>query len=147
MSISSTSGSGRFITRSRSSMRVYLPRSALCQLSSDGVAEPMHHHRAGQLGAHHGDVARVVARRFFLLVALVVLLVDENQAQVGRGSKDGRARADDDGRIAAADAPPLLAALLGRERGVQQRDLLPEGGVEQARGLRREADLRHQQDG
>ena len=105
------------------------------------------HHRAGQLGAHHGHVARVVARRFLLLVALVVLLVDQNQPQVGRGGKDSRARADDDGRVAAADATPLLAALLGRERGVQQRDLLPEGGVEQAGGLRREADLRHEQDG
>ena len=143
---SSTSGSGRFITRSRSSMRVYLPRSAFCQLSSDGVAEPMHHHRAGQLGAHHGHVARVVARRLFLLVALVVLLVDENQSQIRRGRKDRRARADDNGRVAAADAPPLLAALLGRERGVQQRDFLPEGLIEQAGHLRREADLGNEQD-
>ena len=91
-----------------------------------------HDHRAGELGAHHGDVARVVARRFFLLVALVVLLVDEDQAEIGRGREDRRARADDDGRIAATDAPPLLAALFGRERGVQQRDALPEGGIEQA---------------
>ena len=104
-----------------------------------------HHHRAGQLGAHHGHVARVVARRLFLLVALVVLLVHENQAEIRHGRKDGRARADHDGRIAAPDAPPLLAALLRRERGVQQRDLVAEGGVEQAGRLRREADLRHQQ--
>jgi hypothetical protein len=41
MSISSTSGSGRFITRSRISMRVYLPCAEFCQLSSDGVAEPI----------------------------------------------------------------------------------------------------------
>ena len=112
-----------------------------------GRGRAHHHHRAGQLGAHHGHIARVVARRFLLLVALVVLLVHQNQPQVGRGSKDRRARADDNGRVAAADATPLLAALLGRERGVQQRDLLPEGRVEQAGGLRRQADLRHQQDG
>jgi hypothetical protein len=92
-----------------------------------GRSRAHHHHGAGQLGAHHGHVARVVARRFFLLVALVVLLVDEDQSEIRRGREDCRARADDDRRVAAADAPPLLAALLGRERGVQQRNLLSEG--------------------
>ncbi len=105
-----------------------------------------HHHRARQLGAHHGHVARVVARRLLLLVALVVLLVHQNQAQIRRGRKDRRARAHHDRRIAAPDAPPLLAALLGRKRGVQQRHLLPEGRVQQAGRLRRQPDLRNQQD-
>ena len=40
MSISSTSGSGLFITRSRMSIRVYFPAAEFCQLSSDGVADP-----------------------------------------------------------------------------------------------------------
>ena len=40
-----------------------------------------HHHRTGQLGAHHGHVARVVARRLLLLVALVVLLVHQDRAR------------------------------------------------------------------
>ena len=72
-----------------------------------------HHHRALYLGAHHGHVAGVVARRLLLLVALVVLLVHQNQAELGHRRKDGRARADDDRRIAPPDAPPLLTALLG----------------------------------
>ena len=43
---------------------------------------PQHHHRIGQLGAHHSHVARVVARRLFLLVALIVFLIHQDQAQV-----------------------------------------------------------------
>ena len=46
-----------------------------------GRGRAEHHDRAGKLGAHHGDVARVVARRLFLLVALVVLFVDEDRAR------------------------------------------------------------------
>jgi hypothetical protein len=106
-----------------------------------------HHHRAFQLGPHHGHVAGVVARRLLLLVTLVVLLIHQDQTQIGRGGKDGRAGADDDGRVSAANAPPLVAALLRRERGMEQRDFLAEGLVEQAYRLRREADLGNQQDG
>jgi hypothetical protein len=40
MSTSSTSGKGRFITRSGISMRVYFPWAEFCQLSREGVAEP-----------------------------------------------------------------------------------------------------------
>ncbi len=104
-----------------------------------------HRDRAGQFGAHHGHVAGVVARRLLLLITLVVLLVDQNQAEVRRGGENSRAGADNDRRFAAPDAPPLLAALLGGQRGVQQRDLLPEGLVEQADGLRRQPDFGHQQ--
>ena len=145
MSMSSTSGSGRFITRSRSSMRVYLPGASILPAFERWRGRTQHHRGPGQLGAHHGHVARVVARGFFLFVALVVLLVDEDEAEIRRGRKDGGARADDDGRVAAANAAPLLAAFIGREGGVEQRDLLPEGLIEQAGHLRREADFRNQQ--
>ena len=40
MSTSSTSGSGLWLTRSFISISAYLPRCALCQDSSEGVAEP-----------------------------------------------------------------------------------------------------------
>ena len=40
MSMISTTGIGRSPTRLGIASRVYRPRSALCQLSSDGVAEP-----------------------------------------------------------------------------------------------------------
>ena len=128
-------------------MRWYLPAAEFCQLSSEGVAEPITTTRGFDLGAHDGHVAGVVAGRLLLLVALVVLLVHQNQAELGHGREDGRAGADDDGRIATPDAPPLLAALFRGQRGVQQRDFVAKGRVQQADALRRQADLRNQQDG
>ena len=41
-----------------------------------------------QMGAHYGDVARVVARRFVLLVARLVLLVDDDEPEVFDGRED-----------------------------------------------------------
>ncbi len=116
-------------------MRVYLPWAAFCQLSSEGVAGAEHDDRTSEFGAHHGerDIAGVVARHFFLLVTLVVLFVDEDQAEVRQGREDSRTGADNDGRFTASDAAPLLAALFGREGGVQQGHLASEGGVERGR--------------
>src|ERR1039457_479372 len=97
-----------------------LPRSRVLPAFKRRRGRAQHHHRAFQLGPHHGHVAGVVARRLLLLVTLVVLLIHQNQTQIGRGGKDGRAGADDDGRFAAADAAPLVAALLRRERGIER---------------------------
>ena len=102
-----------------------------------------HRNCSGALGAHHRNVARVVAGSLLLLVALVVLFVDEDEAEVGRGRKDGGAGPHHNRRVAAADASPLLAALLRRKRGVHERDFLPEGPVKQPHRLRGQPDLRH----
>ena len=89
----------------------------------------------------------MVARRLFLLVAGVVLLVDDDEAEVVDGREDGRAGADDDAGFAASNAVPLFGALLGRERGVEQGDIGAEG-VMQLRGHGGgEADFRDEQDG
>ena len=55
----------------------------------------------GPLGRHG---AGVVARIRLLLVRGVVLLVDADQAEVAHGREDGRARTDDDARVAGHDA-------------------------------------------
>jgi hypothetical protein len=70
---------------------------------------------AEEFGAHHGDVAGVIARGLFLLVARVVFFVDEDEAEVGHGREDGAACADDNAGFAATDAVPLLGALVWRE--------------------------------
>lgn len=105
-----------------------------------------HHDGVGKLGAHDGNIASVVARSFFLLVALVVLFVDEDEAEIGHWCEDGGARTDDDGRITAMDATPLLGALFWGERGMEQGDAGTKGCVEKARHLRGEADLRDEKD-
>ncbi len=56
-----------------------------------------------------------------------MLFIDDDEAQIFDRREDGRAGADDDARFAAADAIPLLGALVGRERGVQQRHAVAEG--------------------
>ncbi len=102
---------------------------------------------AADFGPHDGDIAGVVAGNLLLLVGRVVLFVDDDQAQVLDRGEDGRAGADDNARFAAADAIPLLGALVGGERGVQQGHAGAEGGVQLRRHGRSEADLRDQQNG
>ncbi len=40
------------------------------------------HHRAGIARANQGHIAALIARRLLLFIALIVLFVDDNQAQV-----------------------------------------------------------------
>src|SRR5262245_6787284 len=77
--------------------------------------------RSFELGADDGDVAAVVARRFFLLVAGLLLFVDDNEAKIFDGRKNGGTRADNDARFAVAHAPPFAGACDIAERGVQDR--------------------------
>ena len=150
MSISSTSGSGRWFTRSRHlDAARSLPLLARCaRLSSDGVAEPSTTRRLRQLGPHHGDIARVVARTSLPACSCESCSSSTMIRPRSRHRrKDGRARADHDARLAAPDAMPLLGALFRRERGVQQRDFVAEGAMELRRRRGRQADLRHQQNG
>ena len=97
--------------------------------------------------AHHGHVAGAVARAFVLLVAAVVLFVDNHQAEGAHGGEDGRARADDHLRFAAADAVPLVVALAIAQGAVEDGDDLAEAGGEAVDRLGGEGDLRHQDDG
>ena len=59
-----------------------------------------------------------------------MLLVDDDQPEVGDRREDRRARADADPRLAGAQALPLVAALAGAEPRVQQRDPVAEPASE-----------------
>ena len=99
------------------------------------------------LGAHHGNIAGVIARRFFLLVGGVVLFVDDDEREIGDRRKDRRARAHDHARFAALDAVPLLGALAVGQRGVQDGDFVAEDLMQVGGDGGRQADLGNQQDG
>src|SRR5215469_4712314 len=71
---------------------------------------------------HDGHVPSVIARCFFLLVASLLLFVDDNQADVFEWSKDCGPRADNDTRVTHPDAPPLARAFLIAKRGMQYRN-------------------------
>ena len=90
--------------------------------SSDGVADPEHDERLLHPRAHDRDVAAVIARRLVLFVRAVVLLVDDDQADVLERREDRRPRADDDVDLAAPDAVPLdRAARRPRARCAESR--------------------------
>ena len=63
-------------------------------------------------------VARVVARCALGFVGILLLLVDDEQAEVLHGRKDGAACADDDARKTGANALPLIVTLRERKSAV-----------------------------
>ena len=79
---------------------------------------------AFELGAHHGEVARVVARGFLLLVGRFVLLIHDDEAEVLQRREDGAARADDDVGAAFADLVPFVVPFAVGEMAVQHGDAL-----------------------
>src|SRR3546814_17839341 len=62
--------------------------------------------RSFQLAAHHRHVAGVVDHALFLLVRAVMLLVDDDEPEIGIGQEQCRPRADHHPGLAAADRPP-----------------------------------------
>ncbi len=107
---------------------------------------PEHHHRALATSAHDRDLAGVVTRRLALLVARLVLLVDDDRAEVGERREDRRARANGDSLASLAQREPFVVPLAVAERAVQHRDGVAELGAKAIDGLRRERDLGHEHD-
>ena len=118
----------------------------LCQLSSEGVADPSSTLAPLELAAPDGEVARRVARAFLLLVAGVVLLVDHDQFQARHRSEHRHARAEHDARRAAVRGQPAFQALRMGHAAVQRRHCTVAGAEaldEACLQLRREIDLGH----
>ena len=151
MSTTRTTGIFLSSTRSGSSSSAYLPLRAVVKALQRRRGRAEHHHGPFHLAAHNGHVARVVARRFLLLVGVLVFLVHDDQAERLHRREDGRARADDDPRAALANLVPLVVPLAGGQMAVQHRDQrLQRAGteprLEALDRLRRERDLRHEDD-
>ena len=104
------------------------------------------HNRIRHLRAHHRDIARVIARHFFLLVRRILLFVHNHQRQIRDRREHCRARADHHARLSALDAMPLLGALLVGQARVQNGHFFPEQLMQIGRHCRRQPDFRHQQD-
>ena len=96
------------------------------------------------------DVAAVVARSFFLLVAGFLFFIDDDEAEIFERREYGGAGADDDAGFAVADAPPFAGALDVAERGVQNGDAFEaraEPGAALATDPQRESNFRNENDG
>src|SRR5207342_179679 len=98
------------------------------------------------LGPFASDGACIVGRVPLLLVGGVVLLVDDDQAEVANRGEDGGAGPDTDARLAAAQPPPLVVALAGGEGRVEDGEAVAEAGTEASHRLRGEADLGDEDD-
>ena len=94
--------------------------------------------------AHHRHVAGVVMRALVLLVGLVVLLIDDDQAEIGVGQKQRRARADHDLRFARRDRRPVARAGARRQFGMPFQRPHAEARGEAVEELAGQRDLRHQ---
>ncbi len=94
--------------------------------------------------AHHRHVAGVIAHAVLLLVGRVVLLIDDDQAEIGVGQEQRRARADHDRHLARRHRRPGARALARRELRMPFRRPHAEALREAIEELRGERDLRHQ---
>ena len=119
------------------------PRPAL---RSRGGA-PHHQRRSGLHGAALRDPAGVVTGIALLLVGGVVLLVDDDEAEIGERGEDRRPRAHADPRLAPPEPQPLVVALARAEPRVEHGNRVAEALLEAGRRLRRERDLGDQHDG
>ena len=99
---------------------------------------------ARHLGSH---LARMVARAGTLLVAGLVLLVDDDEAQVAERAKERRAGAHDHARGTAGDHIPLVQTLAGRKTRMEHGDRLAKTRAEAADGLGRQRNLGHKHAG
>ena len=104
-------------------------------------------HRAFQARAIDRRVAPVVARHFFLLVAGLLLFIDDDQAEIFERRENGRARAHHDAHLAVAHAPPFAGALDIGQAAVQYRDAFAETRAHQAADPERQGDFRNEHDG
>src|SRR5438067_5887245 len=104
-------------------------------------------YRALECGALRGDGAGVVARIRLLLVRGVVLLVDADDPQRRERREHGRARTHDNRSLAGGDPLPLVPPSRLRQARVEERDAVAETGQETPERLRRQGDLRHEDDG
>ena len=94
--------------------------------------------------AHHRHVAGVIAHAVLLLVGRIVLLIDDDQTQIGIRQKQRRARADHHRDLARRDRGPGARALSRRDLGMPFRRTHAEALGEAVEELRGERDLRHQ---
>src|ERR1700734_1764181 len=96
---------------------------------------------AFEAGAVDGGVASVVARRFFLLVARLLLFVDDYEAEILERRKNRGARADYDACFATTNAPPLAGALDVRQAAMQDGNAGAEAGADETSDPERQRDF------
>ncbi len=109
-----------------------------------GAAEEQH--RARLRRSALGDTARVVTRVPLVLVGALLLLIDDDQAELAHRGEHRRARTHAHPRLAAAKSQPFVVALAAAKRRMQDRDHVAEARLKAPQHLWRQSDLGHQHD-
>ena len=78
---------------------------------------------------------------------MLLFFVQDDQPQLGTGSKHRRAGADNHSGLAAADPFPLVVPLGHTQTAVEHSHAIPEPGSHQAKKLGGQSDFRHQKQG
>ena len=109
-----------------------------------GGAGDQHRGVRGRAALRHGT--GVVARIALMLVGAFMLLINDDHPDVPQRSEDRRARANAHARLPALERKPFVASRSVTHPRVQHRDDLAEPRLEAGQRLRRERDLRHEDD-
>ena len=105
------------------------------------------HRVLGQAAAHDAHVAGLVVHAVLLLETRVVLLVDDDQAEVHEGQEEGGAGADDDACLPVGRGAPGAGSLARRERGMPFHRRAAEARREAVHELAGERDLGQHDEG
>ena len=121
---------------------------ALCLIISfhAGSRRRQQQHRLVPAAACSGDVPRMIARRRLGGIGALLLLVDDDQPDLTKRRKYRGPRADHHISQSLSDALVFVGALRHRQSAVQHRYLLSKPPRKQLHRLRRQRDLRHQND-
>ncbi len=120
------------------------PAAGVLESLEAGRGAAQQYRNPAPLGAHQGEVTRVVAETVLLLVGGVVLLVDHHQTQLRQGRKHRRAGADQHPRLAARHQRMGARPLAIGQAGMQHVDRYRQVLAIAPDGLRGQADLGHQ---
>ena len=109
-----------------------------------GRRRRQHHRDARNVAAHHGHIAGVVAHAVLLFVGGVMLLIDDNEAEIGVGQKQRRARANHDGNFTIGNRAPGPRPPARRQLRMPFRRADAKAGRKSVKKLRRQRNFRHQ---
>ncbi len=98
----------------------------------------------GRSAAVLGSVPGMVTRGVLGFIGILLLLIDNDEAEIAARSKYGAPRTDHNACPAGFDALPLVVALPCPQRAVEHRNIISEVGGKNSQQLRGQGDLRHQ---
>src|SRR5262245_12031420 len=106
-----------------------------------------HSRSSGKLCTHYGRIAGVIARDFLLLIAVLMLFVDDDETDAFQGRKNRGASADNDRGFAGVDTHPFVEPLTFGQRTMKDGGFSRKALRKAIRELRSQSDFRNEDEG